>query len=147
MPVWGPIFRALDPVEPRAKQRIANIVAHIETLQEPSSGSKDPGGSLFKTYCATCHGSSGRGDGPVADQLRRTPPDLSKYTDRNAGVFPTERVYRIIDGRDVPAHGDREMPVWGDAFRASREGLTEEAVKTRIEAIVRYLRAIQQRAG
>lgn len=147
MPVWGPIFRALDPVEPRVKLRIENVVSHIETLQEPSSGPKDLGAMLFRTYCASCHGANGRGDGPVADHLRRTPPDLTKYTDRNDGVFPSERVHRIIDGRDVPAHGDREMPVWGDAFRASKEGLSPESVKARIEAIVRHLRAIQQRAG
>ena len=147
MPVWGPIFRALDPSEPRVAQRIENIVAHIEALQAPSSGSKSLGAMMFRTYCASCHGASGRGDGPVADQFRRTPPDLTKYSARNGGVFPGERVNRIIDGRDVPAHGDREMPVWGDAFRTAREGLTAGAVKARTEAIVRYLREIQERAG
>jgi hypothetical protein len=45
----------------------------------------------------------------------------------------------------VPSHGDRDMPVWGDVFSRSPEGLTDEAVKTRIEAIVRYLRGIQRR--
>jgi hypothetical protein len=62
-------------------------------------------------------------------------------------VFPSERVHRIIDGREVRSHGDREMPVWGDAFRTSRDGLTAESVKARIEALVRYLQAIQQRAA
>jgi hypothetical protein len=38
------------------------------------------------------------------------------------------------------------MPVWGDAFRSERGGLNAEAVKARIDAIVRYLEAIQQRA-
>jgi hypothetical protein len=62
-----------------------------------------------------------------------------------SGVFPSERVKRIIDGRDVPSHGSRDMPVWGDAFRTTRDGLSPESVEARIEAIVRYLRAIQQR--
>lgn len=62
-------------------------------------------------------------------------------------VLASERVYRSIDGRDVPFHGNREMPVWGDAFRRSRDGLTDEAVKARIEAIVRYLQGIQERAA
>ena len=33
MPVWGPIFRALDPSDARVKVRIASLVAHIESIQ------------------------------------------------------------------------------------------------------------------
>jgi mono/diheme cytochrome c family protein len=147
MPVWGPIFRGLDPSEARVKARIDNVVAHLETLQEPATAPMDLGAQLFRTHCATCHGTNARGHGPLADQLRRVPPDLTKYTAKNGGVFPSERVYRIIDGRDVRSHGDREMPVWGDAFRISPGGLTAASVKARVEAIVRYLQGIQERGA
>ena len=147
MPVWGPIFRALDPSDPRVQQRIGNIVTHIEGMQVASTGPDDLGARLFRTHCATCHGSNGRGSGPLSAQLRQVPPDLTKYTARNGGVFPSERVYRIIDGRDVSSHGDREMPVWGDAFSSTRNGMTLESVKARIDAIVKYLRGIQERAA
>lgn len=146
MPVWGPIFRGLDTSDTRVQQRIDNVVGFVESLQTPSTAVNDPGSQLFRTHCATCHGTAGRGNGPMADQLRRTPPDLTQYTARNGGVFPSERVYRIIDGRDVPSHGDREMPVWGDAFRRGRGDSSDEAVKGRIDAIVRYLAGIQERA-
>jgi hypothetical protein len=73
------------------------------------------------------------------------PPDLTRYTEMNHGVFPSERLYRIIDGREVPSHGDRDMPVWGDAFRSTPDGRTAEQARARIEAIVGYLRAIQRR--
>lgn len=33
MPVWGPIFRALDPSDARVKIRIENIVNYIESIQ------------------------------------------------------------------------------------------------------------------
>jgi mono/diheme cytochrome c family protein len=33
MPVWGPLFRALDPNEPRARARISAIVGYVESLQ------------------------------------------------------------------------------------------------------------------
>ena len=33
MPVWGPIFRALDPDARTRTVRVANIVAHIEAMQ------------------------------------------------------------------------------------------------------------------
>jgi hypothetical protein len=39
------------------------------------------------------------------------------------------------------------MPVWGGAFRMSKEGLTEELVRERIEAIVLYLESIQMVRG
>ena len=56
-------------------------------------------------------------------------------------------MHRIIDGRDVPSHGDREMPVWGDVFSGSREGGTSDSAKARIDAIVRYLQGIQERVA
>jgi mono/diheme cytochrome c family protein len=142
MPVWGRLFGAFDS-DARVRQRIANVVSYIETLQAPP-GAAAAGAGLFRTYCASCHGVGGRGDGPVAGQLRQLPPDLTTFTKRNGGVFPSERVRQIIDGRGPGAHGDRDMPVWGDAFRV-RSGLAPEAVEARIAAIVRFLQGIQAR--
>ena len=147
MPVWGDVFRGLDPSDVRVTQRINNVVTYVESLQAPSTAVNDPGSQLFRTHCAACHGTTGLGDGPMAQQLRRMPPDLTKYTARNGGMFPSERVRRIVDGRDVPSHGDREMPVWGDVFKTVRGGSSAEAVKARIDAIVKYLEGIQQRAA
>jgi mono/diheme cytochrome c family protein len=108
----------------------------------------DPQGSaLYRTYCASCHGVSGRGDGPAAGDLRRQPSDLAQFARRNGGTFPTAKLQRIVDGRDVRAHGSSEMPVWGDAFKRSEGGLSEEAVAARIAAIVRYLELMQERTG
>jgi mono/diheme cytochrome c family protein len=134
MPVWGVVFWALDASAPSVRLRIDTIVAHIESLQEPSAAPGRSGAQLYRIHCATCHGSNARGDGPLARQLRRAPPDLTSYTERNNGV-----------GRDVLSHGDREMPVWGDAFRAEPDGLTADEAKARIGAILGYLRAIQRR--
>lgn len=147
MPVWGPLFRAFDPSDARVRQRIENLVTHVESLQVPSTGVDNEGSQLFRTHCASCHGATARGNGPLAEQLRRMPPDLTQFTRRNGGIFPRERVYRIIDGRDVPSHGDREMPIWGDAFKHSGGGSSAESVKARIDAIVAYLEAIQERAA
>lgn len=146
MPVWGPIFHAFES-DARVRERIANLVSYVESIQAPSTAPDDTGSRLFRTYCASCHGTTGRGNGPLADQLRRTPPDLTQFTRRNGGVFPSERVHRIIDGRDVPIHGDREMPIWGDVFKTAPGGSSAGAVKARIDAIVRYLEGIQERAA
>ncbi len=127
--------------------RVQNIVDYVESLQASSTGVNDTGSQLFRTYCASCHGTTARGNGPLADSLRHTPPDLTTYTARNGGVFPSERLRRIVDGGDVAAHGDRVMPVWGDAFRSQLGGQSEEMVAARIAAIMKYLEGIQVRSG
>jgi mono/diheme cytochrome c family protein len=147
MPVWGPIFHALDSSDNRVAVRIDNIVEYVGQLQEPAAGSQGLGAQLFLTHCAGCHGRDARGSGIVTGELRHAPPDLTRFTARNGGVFPRERVYRIIDGRDVAAHGDRDMPIWGDAFSRSRDNLNDAAIKRRMNAIVDYLEAIQERAA
>jgi mono/diheme cytochrome c family protein len=101
------------------------------------------GGQTFRTHCATCHGSTGHGDGPTAQYLRVAPADLTTIAARNRGVFPVEVVHRAIDGRrTVRAHGDSAMPIWGDAFSPS-----EQAAADRIRDVVTYLESIQEHPG
>ena len=89
--------------------------------------------SFYQTYCTACHGPTAKGDGPLATSLRRRPSDLTAITTRENGVFPADRIFRIIDGRQrVPGHGGPDMPVWGDAFRRSSEGGDEKSVRDRI---------------
>ncbi|MEP7307576.1 MAG: cytochrome c [Acidobacteriota bacterium] len=118
----------------------------VMTAQEEPAQSVDPGRSLFMTYCASCHGITGRGNGPSADEFRRRPADLTQCAKKNGGVFNNALIHRSIDGRSIKAHGNLEMPVWGDAFKW-RLGLDEDAVRQRIEALVRYVESIQERAG
>jgi mono/diheme cytochrome c family protein len=104
------------------------------------------GSYLFRTYCATCHGSSARGDGPLASAMNRKPPNLTEITKRHKGVFPGELVFRIIDGRTkVAGHGGPDMPVWGDAFMRTADTVDEASVRHRIQALVDYLETIQAR--
>ena len=115
---------------------------------QATQNSARAGAYLFKTYCAACHGPSARGDGPLADSMRRRPADLTGIAKRNMGVYPSELVNRIIDGRTrVAGHGGPDMPVWGDAFLHSVEGGSEETVKIRIQALVDYLETLQARDG
>ena len=107
----------------------------------------ETGRALFMTYCASCHGVNGRGNGPAAEELRHRPADLTQFAARNGGVFNGARIHRFIDGRTViTAHGTMEMPVWGDEFKW-REGLPENGITDRVDALVRYLETLQERAG
>ena len=79
--------------------------------------------------------------------MRKPPADLTRFAAMNGGVFPSERLRRIIDGRDVPSHGDRTMPVWGVTLRTSRGEGGYDSVAARIEALVQYIQSIQERRG
>ena len=120
-----------------------------ERHQQASAGTEVPSGQeIFKLYCASCHGASARGDGPLAENLKVRPPDLTQFAKNNGGQFPAETDRKNIDGREpMKRHGGSQMPVWGDAFRASGGGMSEEAVKERINALVEYLESVQERAG
>lgn len=103
------------------------------------------GPATYSVHCAACHGRSGAGDGPVAPTLRVQPTDLTTLSQRNGGVFPTERVASYIDGRDLPpAHGSREMPVWGSVFDITGSLIaTAGDSAVRIEDLMEYLRELQ----
>jgi nucleotide-binding universal stress UspA family protein/mono/diheme cytochrome c family protein len=105
-----------------------------------------PGGELFRTYCASCHGTAARGDGPVAGSMTRKPADLTEIAKRNGGLYPSELVFRTIDGKNpVRGHGGPDMPVWGDAFARSRDGGDPAKVRQMIQSIVDYLESVQAR--
>jgi hypothetical protein len=64
------------------------------------------------------------------------------------GSFQADKVRRIIDGRNpVKGHGGADMPIWGDAFKSSHGGYSEDAVKARIDALVKYLEEIQEKSA
>ena len=131
---------------PMALALVLTSTVMVRAQRTPDTAVVESGRDLFATYCASCHGVSGRGNGPAAEELRRRPADLTQLAKRNGGIFNGPRIHSIVDGRAVKAHGTMEMPVWGDAFKW-REGLPEDAIKSRIEALVRYLGSIQERAS
>ena len=75
------------------------------------------GHQYFVQYCSAGHGVEGRGDGPAASALQPPPADLTRIARRRGGHFPVAEIRAYIDGRiGVPAHGRRDMPVWGERF-------------------------------
>jgi mono/diheme cytochrome c family protein len=102
------------------------------------------GAALFDSYCVTCHGSGGKGDGPFAKSLRTAPADLTAIAKSNGGTFPHDNVARIIDGRNpIKGHGGKDMPEWGDSLARSADG--PDAVKAKINSLVNYIESIQQK--
>jgi len=105
------------------------------------------GQELYMRFCASCHGITGVGDGPVASSIKGMTPDLTRIAKRQGGTFPGDRVQRIIDGRlTQPPHGSREMPVWGWEFLAADgdDAATRRRSEELIVRLVEYLRSIQK---
>jgi hypothetical protein len=103
----------------------------------------------YEISCMPCHGVDGRGHGRLANTLRSAPADLTRIAKSNNGKFPFNEVADVIDGRAiVAAHGEREMPVWGDRYRKRIEpsesaATIEQRARAQIAALVRYLETIQ----
>jgi mono/diheme cytochrome c family protein len=105
------------------------------------------GKARFMSDCASCHGASATGDGPAAGALRTPPADLTVLARNNGGEYPAEYVKRVVDGRGFQtlAHGNVEMPVWGNQYGRSLLAYSEQRVQQRIQALVTYLRSIQRK--
>jgi hypothetical protein len=112
----------------------------------------DVGKMQYDASCAVCHGSAGKGDGPLKSQLVSRVTDLTVLARHNDGVFPFDRVYQIIDGRrEVKAHGPREMPVWGRAFSTQTSIYfenypaydAESNARSRVLSLIEYVYRLQ----
>lgn len=105
------------------------------------------GKQLFVQYCASCHGASAKGDGPVARTLKKAPPDLTQIAKRRQGRFNRLEIAAFIDGRtELRAHGKLRMPVWGERFRmdVGQGPFSEEMIRGRLLQLVTYLNSLQE---
>lgn len=114
----------------------------------------DYGKREYQNSCVLCHGEDGKGNGSLVELLSKKPTDLTTLSKNNGGVFPFDRVYAMIDGRDmVKGHGDRDMPAWGNRYSADATKAAEYYVdvpydmemyaRSRILALIDFLNRIQ----
>ncbi len=133
---------------PSIKNWITLFLALLLLASAVASGRADDvalGRQIYLERCASCHGLSGEGDGPVARALTTPPANLRRLSERFGNPLPEDQVARFIDGRaEVRAHGPRDMPVWGARFYAETQDAN--AVQARIAELVAYLESIQTSA-
>lgn len=114
----------------------------------------DLGKREYENSCAFCHGKDGKSTGAINDLLKKSPADLTTLAKKNKGVFPFDRVYAVIDGREIiTAHGDRDMPAWGDRYNSDSVKAAEYYMdvpydaemftRSRILSLIDYLNRIQ----
>lgn len=77
----------------------------------PKSGdgaAADAGKALFQTNCASCHGETGKGDGPAAASLNPKPQGLAET---QAGLTDAYIYWRIAEGGTMDQFKSA-MPAW-----------------------------------
>lgn len=119
----------------------------IKTVPMQST-SPTSGQQMFAAYCASCHGSDGKGNGPAAPALKTPPPNLTLLSQKNGGLFPGDRIRSTLKfGVSTPAHGSQDMPVWGELFKTIQGTSPNNAmvVNQRIMNLTSYIRQIQQK--
>lgn len=134
---------------------IVKLIAPLAFLLSGAANAQvfDPefatGRDEYMAACAACHGENADGNGPIATMFQGKVPDLTQIAARNDGLFPTLKIFQIIDGRTgVRGHGN-PMPVFGKRYavdlKAERGTYgAEPLVRARVLELVFYLESIQQ---
>lgn len=130
------------PVFP--KWQVGSMVLIVVTTLSPGCQTEEPGETsgqlLFERYCASCHGLTGEGDGPVAEFLTPPPTDLTQLD------YSIRELMRAIDGgRTIRVHGDSSMPVWGRVFNEELQDSphARRTVLLQVRAIAEYVQSLQ----
>jgi mono/diheme cytochrome c family protein len=122
-----------------AQEEPKKVIKHVPV--KPTSAAS--GEQMYMTYCAVCHGKDGKGGGPAAEALKMPPTDLTTLSKNNGGKYPSLKVSSSIRGEaNLPAHGSKDMPVWGKLFR-SMSGGHEAEVQQRVANLSKYIESLQ----
>ena len=124
----------------------STTTATVLLLAVAASAADHAGEAAYRRYCSACHGPDGKGDGVVSGLMTPKPTDLTQLTKANDGKFSLLDVMQSIDGRKkIAAHGDSDMPVWGEVFDQDRgQGMAAEAqVRGKVHEIATYVQSIQ----
>jgi mono/diheme cytochrome c family protein len=105
------------------------------------------GKQMYNSYCAPCHGTDGKGNGPVAPQLKQPATDLTVLAKNNGGKFPDAHLVAVMQfGSELQGkgatHGTAQMPVWGPILGNMDQGSQQEK-QLRISNISRYIQSLQ----
>jgi mono/diheme cytochrome c family protein len=73
---------------------------------DPTAGAK-----LYATYCASCHGPEGKGDGPVAATLNPRPANHADAA--YMGTLSDEQLYKVISQGGASVGKSPLMAPWG----------------------------------
>lgn len=126
-------------VAQQAPDQNAPAVKHVPITHTPSNSGKE----MFNSYCAVCHGTDAKGNGPAASAMKAAPTDLTTLAQKNGGKYPASHVAAVIRGQaSTPSHGSQDMPIWGPLFSSIDQG-RQGQVQQRIANLVNYIEGLQ----
>ena len=133
------VFTCTVAAQGQPQDQTQKVIQHVPVqATSPASGKE-----MYTTYCAVCHGTDGKGGGPAASALKVVPADLTMLSKNNGGKYPALKVTSAVRGdSNLPAHGSKDMPVWGSLFRSMSHG-HESEVQQRVANLTQYIESLQ----
>ena len=90
-------------------------VALLSTTIAGQAADVDQGKKLYGQFCASCHGQSGKGDGPAAAALNPKPRD---HTDKAyMSKMSDEDMFKVIKNGGASIGKSPLMPPWGASLK------------------------------
>ena len=120
------------------------LAACVEREAPPPTGAED-----FANYCAGCHGTLAKGDGPAAAGLSRSPADLTRISARNGGVFPGTKVMAKIWSYSGGPGAETPMPSFAPLLDGELVGYDggdgiSSPTPVRLVQVAEYLKSLQE---
>lgn len=103
---------------------IVTALSNTAHAMKDSGISPEAGEQVYRSYCLNCHGSKGKGNGPVAESLTPPPADLTGATTQNKQ--DKELLQTIKNGK-----AGTSMPSW-------KNDLSEQ----HIQNVLAYIRTL-----
>ena len=117
---------------------------NIQMVSAPPT-SPDDAKAMYATYCASCHGNEGKGDGAASVAYKNAKLDLTVLKKNHNGIFPAKYVNTVIAGQaELPAH-KTTMPNWQKVFSGLDGSGTASpvVVNRRIHNLTDYIEKMQ----
>ena len=106
---------------------VALVIGYYSNQAHAQGPDVKAGQAKFKQLCATCHGATGKGEGPAAAGLNPKPKDLSQTKRTDEGLK------KIIAKGGGPNGLSYSMPAWGSM-------LSEQEIAN----IIAYIRSLKK---
>jgi cytochrome c2 len=76
-------------------------------------GNPEEGKPIYQRLCASCHGASGKGDGPVGQALQPRPSDFSEHMHHHGD----DHFFKVIKEGGASVGKSAAMPAWGGQLK------------------------------